>query len=246
MIKLSGRSLLLSALVLTLTGGELAAAGAERSSGGTFAAFPSTQRTTPARRTRRRKRPRHPAITQPSPEHVIIVPNPELPRVKNPSLSVPPTIQADPLLLPPDPHPIPYGDPATPPQGMGTGMGIGPGRGTNVGTGDPYISTSDGGDVDQNRVYAPQEVDRKAVITSKPEAGWTEEARKNQVSGVVRLRVILSHTGQVTNIAVYKGLPDGLTEKAIAAARQIKFTPAQKGGKPVSQKVTLEYNFFPY
>jgi TonB family protein len=34
-----------------------------------------------------------------------------------------------------------------------------------------------------------------------------------------------------------------LTEKAIAAAKKIKFTPAEKDGRPVSQYVTLEYNF---
>lgn len=61
--------------------------------------------------------------------------------------------------------------------------------------------------------------------------------------GVVRLRAVLSANGQVTNITVLQGLPDGLTEKAIEAARQIKFRPAQKDGRVVSQWVTLEYNF---
>ena len=68
-------------------------------------------------------------------------------------------------------------------------------------------------------------------------------ARKNNVTGVVRLRAILSASGAVTNITTVKSLPDGLTEKAIAAARQIKFRPAQKDGRTVSQYVVLEYNF---
>jgi outer membrane biosynthesis protein TonB len=34
-----------------------------------------------------------------------------------------------------------------------------------------------------------------------------------------------------------------LTEKAIAAARQIRFQPAQKDGRAVSQWITIEYNF---
>jgi len=38
-------------------------------------------------------------------------------------------------------------------------------------------------------------------------------------------------------------LPFGLTERAIAAARQIKFVPATKGGRPVSVFMQLEYNF---
>ncbi|MDX6695309.1 MAG: hypothetical protein QOF02_3861, partial [Blastocatellia bacterium] len=35
----------------------------------------------------------------------------------------------------------------------------------------------------------------------------------------------------------------GLTEKAIAAARQIRFSPAMKDGRAVSQFVQIEYNF---
>ncbi len=84
---------------------------------------------------------------------------------------------------------------------------------------------------------------RKAVITSKPEPSFTEEARKNNVTGLVKLRLVLSSGGSVTNISVIKGLPDGLTEKAIAAARQIRFQPAQKDGRAVSQWITIEYNF---
>ena len=84
---------------------------------------------------------------------------------------------------------------------------------------------------------------RKAVLTYKPEPGFTEGARKFDVNGAVRLRGILSTTGEVTNISVIKGLPHGLTEKAIAAARQVRFTPAQKDGRAVSQYVVLEYNF---
>jgi hypothetical protein len=47
----------------------------------------------------------------------------------------------------------------------------------------------------------------------------------------------------VQGISVVKGLPDGLTERAISAAKQIRFTPAEKDGRNVSQYVTLEYNF---
>jgi hypothetical protein len=42
---------------------------------------------------------------------------------------------------------------------------------------------------------------------------------------------------------VVQGLPDGLTERAIEAARKIKFVPASKEGKYVSMWMQLEYNF---
>jgi len=71
----------------------------------------------------------------------------------------------------------------------------------------------------------------------------TEKARKNNVSGVVRLRAVLNFSGEVTDISVIKGLRDGFTEEAAAAARRIKFTPAEKDGRKVSQYVVLEYKF---
>ena len=92
-------------------------------------------------------------------------------------------------------------------------------------------------------MYAAREVTRKAQILSRPEPQYTEEARKKNVSGTVLLRAIFSASGQVTNIVAVQRLPDGLTEKAIAAARQIRFVPAQKDGRAVSQHIRLEYNF---
>lgn len=91
--------------------------------------------------------------------------------------------------------------------------------------------------------FTTKEVVHKAVIVYKPAPGFTEEARKHNVSGVVRLRAVLSSAGRVTNIAVVKPLPDGLTEKAIQAAQHLLFFPAEKGGRAVSQYIVLEYNF---
>jgi TonB family protein len=92
-------------------------------------------------------------------------------------------------------------------------------------------------------VFRLAEVAQRAVITFKPEPGFTERARNHHVSGVVRLRAVLGADGRVRNILVIKRLPDGLTEMAIAAAQKIKFTPATINGQPVSQFVVLEYNF---
>ena len=93
------------------------------------------------------------------------------------------------------------------------------------------------------QVFKAGEVTRKARITRKPAPGFTEEARANDVSGVVRLTAVLCRTGRVTDIRVEQGLPHGLTEKAVAAARSIRFRPASKGGRSVSQAVILEYSF---
>jgi|SRR5918912_3254543 TonB family protein len=109
----------------------------------------------------------------------------------------------------------------------------------------PDQSSGSGADkgVEQPKVMTPKEVTYKAFIVLKPEPGYTEEARKKQISGTVTLRAVLSSSGAVTSIRPVSTLPYGLTEKAIAAARNIRFIPAVKDGRYVSQYVTIEYNF---
>ncbi len=122
---------------------------------------------------------------------------------------------------------------------LGPGVGFGPGRGENTGGGGP----GPGAPVDYNRPFRQNEVTSKAVIVYKPEPGYTEEARKNNVTGVVRLRAVHSSKGRMTNVYVVKPLPDGLTDRAVYAARHMLFFPAMKDGREVSQYVVLEYNF---
>lgn len=94
-----------------------------------------------------------------------------------------------------------------------------------------------------NKIFSSREVDTKPRILSKPQPSYTEEARKNQITGTVVLKVVLTAGGEVTNIQVISGLPDGLSERAIVAARQMKFVPAMKEGHPASVYYQLEYNF---
>lgn len=91
--------------------------------------------------------------------------------------------------------------------------------------------------------YSGKQVTTKARILSKPEPAYTEVARSSGVTGVVVLRAVFASDGKVKYIMVVNGLPDGLTEAAMAAARRIKFVPATLEGRPVSMYFQLEYNF---
>jgi TonB family protein len=197
----------------------------------------------------------------------VVAPDPHPPVIKNPVLPVAATIVADPMLVPADPRALNYGlrdskstDPSSGPgtgNGMGTGKGggmgpgegggLGPGRGGNIGGGDYHEGGGGpgggGGGTDYNKTFSGKDVTTKARVLSKPEPQYTEEARKNQVTGTVVLRAVFTSGGQVTNIRAVSGLPYGLTERAIAAARLIKFTPATKDGHAVSMYIQLEYNF---
>lgn len=104
-------------------------------------------------------------------------------------------------------------------------------------------TTSPGMADDPNRVFNTKQGIQKALIVTRPQPRYTEEARQNAVTGTVILRAVFAANGDVTNIKPVKGLPDGLTEKAVAAARNIKFIPAKKDGRFVSQYIQIEYNF---
>ncbi len=197
----------------------------------------------------------------------VVAPDPHPPVIKNPALPMPATLDADPALFPPDTRNLQYGDPksksTTPSSGSGTGNGIGqgngggvgpgngggygPGNGGNTGGGERREGGGGpgggGGGTDYGRTFNPREVSVKARILEKPEPTYTEAARKNQITGTVVIKAVFSSSGQVTNIQAISRLPDGLTEKAIAAARQIRFVPAQKDGHAVSMYVQMEYNF---
>ena len=113
------------------------------------------------------------------------------------------------------------------------GGGVGPG---------PYASTSPVNGIGPE-VYIGKDVDTRARLITKPEPQYTAQARNHKVEGTVILKVVFSASGKVTNIRVVQALPDGLTERAIEAARKIEFVPATKEGKYVSMWMQLEYNF---
>lgn len=98
-------------------------------------------------------------------------------------------------------------------------------------------------EVGADRPFRMNEVERKPVITFKPKPDFTDEALDEDVYGIVRLRAVFSSKGEVKNITVDRGLPYGLNERAIDAAKQIRFMPARKDGQDVSAYVTLEYDF---
>ena len=163
-----------------------------------------------------------------------------------------------------------YGDPTSkseaPSKGPGTGggigsnegLGVGNGRGHGFGPGDhgntgdgtkqtgccgPGGSRGEGYPSSDDRLFSGNEVEQRARLLLKPEPQYTEEARRNQIEGTVVLRVVFASSGEVVQIRAVRQLPFGLTERAIAAARQIKFAPAIKSGHPVSVYMQLEYNF---
>jgi protein TonB len=100
---------------------------------------------------------------------------------------------------------------------------------------------------DDEKPLTMKEVAVRAVIKSRPNPVYPRGARAYRVQGEVKLRIILGADGRVREeMQVLEGLPRGLTEEAIKAARRIEFEPARKGDRPVSQYVTVIYKFTLY
>lgn len=83
-------------------------------------------------------------------------------------------------------------------------------------------------------------------VLSKPRANYTDMARQNDTQGVVRVRVTFLASGEIGEVVPVSNLPCGLTEQAIAAAKQIKFEPATRDGVPISVTKIVEYTFTLY
>jgi protein TonB len=66
---------------------------------------------------------------------------------------------------------------------------------------------------------------------------YTDEARQAGLEGTVILDLVVGEDGRVREVKVVSGLGHGLTEAAVAAARECRFSPGEKDGTPVPVRV---------
>ncbi len=112
----------------------------------------------------------------------------------------------------------------------GTETGIGSGSAAGGGTVQPTAQT----------------VSSPLLITSQPRPAYTNLARSYAITGTVQLRVTFDPDGRIGAVSPIKKLPFGLTENAIRAAKEMRFSPAVRDGKPVSATRLVEYTFTVY
>lgn len=84
-------------------------------------------------------------------------------------------------------------------------------------------------------------MDRKAKILAKPNPDYDNADRRKYAREVITLHAILCGSGEVTDIKVKSGPADSVNDKAVEAARNIRFQPAEKDGEKVSTIVVLLY-----
>lgn len=84
--------------------------------------------------------------------------------------------------------------------------------------------------------------DRDVIMLYRPLPKYSEEARRRQASGEVRLKVLFLASGKIGKIEVESG-EISLRDGAIAAAERTLFIPAEKNGKAVSVWKQIQYSF---
>lgn len=90
-------------------------------------------------------------------------------------------------------------------------------------------------------IYKGRNADRKAKILAKPDPEYTARERREYEGAVISLRAVLCGSGAVTDVVVKSGLTPALDDKAVAAARKIKFVPGEHEGQPISTLITVLY-----
>lgn len=83
----------------------------------------------------------------------------------------------------------------------------------------------------------------KPTVLYTEKARYTEAARQARVQGTVQLKIVFLRNGTIGNIEVVRGLPNGMNEEAIKAAKELVFLPARKEGKLINVKMLIEYTF---
>jgi protein TonB len=171
------------------------------------------------------------SVPPPPPEPTLV---PRVEDIPTETLNIPAQLQASaadltigaPLLNPP-----------TTSTGSGTGSGVGPGRGSGLG---PGSGGGTGGDV----FRAGNGVEWARPL-SRVSPQYTADAVRAKVQGVVQLECVVLATGSVGDCEVTRSLdrPFGLDQEAIRAARQWRFQPGTRQGRPVATFVTIELEF---
>jgi tetratricopeptide (TPR) repeat protein len=81
------------------------------------------------------------------------------------------------------------------------------------------------------------------TIMYKEMVEYTEIARINRLKGPIVLSAFFMANGALSGIKAVRGLPDGLTRRAINVMKRVRFTPASLNGDPVSVRGNIEFDF---
>lgn len=88
-----------------------------------------------------------------------------------------------------------------------------------------------------------RDYDQPPALIHREDAEFSDEARRDRISGVVVISLLVGTDGLPTDLHVVKSVGAGLDEKALDAVSKYRFKPATKDGNPVPAKLTVEVSF---
>ena len=121
--------------------------------------------------------------------------------------------------------------------GAGTGQGTGNGEGLGSGIGDGSGGGTGGGPFRPGSGIEPPRLLREV------KADYTDEARRRGITGDVVMEIVVRRDGGVGDVKILQGLGAGLNERAVAAVRQWRFSPARRRGEAVDVVVEVAVEF---
>jgi protein TonB len=134
--------------------------------------------------------------------------------------------------------------PETPPsQGPGAGGGAGTGRGTGLGEGDGSGIGDGSGGGTGGGPYRPGSGVEPPRLLREVKADYTDEARRANIEGEVELEIVVRRDGTVGDVKVLRGLRGGLSERAVQAVKQWRFSAGKMKGVPVDVVVQVGVEF---
>jgi protein TonB len=91
--------------------------------------------------------------------------------------------------------------------------------------------------------YRPGSGIEPPTLLHEVKPDYTEDARRRGVEGDVVMEIVVEANGRVGHVRVLQGLGYGLDERAVAAVRQWRFSPATRRGATVSVMVEVAMEF---
>jgi TonB family protein len=82
-------------------------------------------------------------------------------------------------------------------------------------------------------------------VIFNPEPNYPQEARKGHAAGTIIIEMIVGRDGRPRDVKVNRGISPELDQAAVDAAEKWRFQPGTKEGKPVSIKISVEFDFEP-
>jgi periplasmic protein TonB len=121
--------------------------------------------------------------------------------------------------------------------GAGTGKGAGSGEGLGSGIGDGSGGGTGGGPFRPGSGIEPPRLLREV------KAEYTDEARRRGITGDVVLEIVVKRDGSVGDVTILQGRGAGLDQRAVAAVRQWRFSPARRRSEAVDVIVEVAVEF---